>query len=101
MTDLFDATDAAPTPTEGLVGIAVILPDTCPRCDGRSATTGASRGPHNPALLCACGRHRGWMSATAFNFIADSVRRFGRPTKPILVTRNRAAAECLPLSPET
>ncbi len=39
-------------------------------------TTGYS--PHNAGLVCAgCGRHRGWLSATAITFIQETQARFG------------------------
>jgi hypothetical protein len=37
--------------------------------------------------MCVCGRHLGWMSVPTFNFIAEIVRQFGRPSEPICVTR--------------
>ena len=79
-----------PTPPKnqgrnGLIGLRVTAPSRCPRCRGTAAVIGAPKGPHAAALMCACGRHLGWISSDTFNFISDLVRRFGRPTEPIVV----------------
>jgi hypothetical protein len=84
----------APTPADEttLVGLAVALPEQCPRCNGHTAVVGARRGPHAAALLCLCGRHLGWMSHEAFSFLRETVRRFGRPTTPIQIRRTCGAS---------
>jgi hypothetical protein len=68
-----------------LIGIAVVMPAPCPRCNGTFAAIGAGRGPHAASLRCACGRHLGWMSKESHGFIAATVRQFGRPTEPIQI----------------
>jgi hypothetical protein len=69
----------------GLIGLRVMAPSRCPRCHGTAAVIGAPKGPHAAALMCICGRHLGWISSDTFNFISVLVRRFGRPTEPIVV----------------
>jgi hypothetical protein len=73
-----------------LVGLAITLPEKCPRCSGHDAVIGNCRGPHKASIMCVCGRHLGWMSAPTFNFIAEIVRQFGRPSEPICVNRKPA-----------
>jgi len=75
------STDANP------IGLAITMPEPCPRCDGHDAVIGAGRGPHKASIMCVCGRHLGWMSVPTVNFIAETVRQFGRPSEPISVTR--------------
>jgi hypothetical protein len=87
-----DMSSAAPAADDNLVGLAITLPECCPRCSGHSAVVGAGRGPHAAAILCLCGRHLGWMSREAFSFFNETVRRFGRPTTPIQIRRNRGAS---------
>jgi hypothetical protein len=78
-----------PIDKPSLIGLTVTLPDECPRCGEYIAAIGAGCGPHRAALLCSkCRRHRGWMSETSFDFVAESVRQFGRPVDPISVNRN-------------
>jgi hypothetical protein len=86
MSAQIDMSSAAP-----LVGLAITLPECCPRCSGHIAVVGAGRGPH-AAILCLCGRHLGWMSREAFSFLTEAVRRFGRPTTPIQIRRNRGTS---------
>ena len=78
---------AVPVDDASLVGLAIRLPEPCPRCSGHDAVIGAGRGPHKASIMCVCGRHLGWMSIATFNFISETVRRFGRPSEPICVTR--------------
>ncbi len=88
--DMFPAAVGRTTePATGhdLVGLAIILPEQCPRCRGHDAWIGAGRGPHKASVLCVCGRHLGWLSIATFNFIAETVRQFDRPSEPISVTR--------------
>jgi hypothetical protein len=68
-----------------LVGLAITMPSPCSRCNGTAATVGAGRGPHCASLMCACGRHLGWMSKQSHDFIAETVQQFGRPTEPIRI----------------
>ena len=84
---------AAPAPDDAnLIGLGVTLPESCPRCGGRDAVIGAGRGPHNASIMCVCGRHLGWLSAATFNFIAETVTHFGRPSEPICVNRKPPVA---------
>jgi len=70
-----------------LIGLAVRMPKPCPRCRGTHANLGAGRGPHVGSLMCACGRHLGWVSHETYAFLSATVRRFGRPTSPIQIRR--------------
>jgi hypothetical protein len=90
MTDLLAG--AAHAVNDDLVGLAITLPEHCPRCSGHAAVVGAGRRPHVAAILCLCGRHLGWMSHEAFSFLSETVRRFGRPTTPIQIRRTRGAS---------
>jgi hypothetical protein len=76
-----------PSTDGNLVGLTIRLPEQCPRCGGNDAAIGAGRGPHKASIICACGKHLGWMSIATFNFVAETVRHFGRPNEPISVTR--------------
>jgi hypothetical protein len=69
MTAQHDMFPASPVADDGLVGLAITLPEACPRCSGHDAVIGAGRGPHKASIMCVCGRHLGWMSITTFNFI--------------------------------
>jgi hypothetical protein len=93
--DMFPAAEpsAEPSTTHELIGLAITLPESCPRCGGHDAWIGAGRGPHKASVLCVCNRHVGWLSIATFNFINATVQQFGRPTEPICVNRQRAAAE--------
>ena len=55
--DMFPAA-VEPTTDSPLVGLAVTLPDQCPRCRGHDAVIGAGRGPHKASIMCVCGCHR-------------------------------------------
>jgi hypothetical protein len=90
MTNLFQQADicnSEPRADASLIGLAIIGPAPCMRCGGHDAVIGAGRGPHKASIMCACGRHLGWMSIPTFNFIAETVRQFGRPSTPICVNR--------------
>ena len=82
-----DMFGAPPVDETTLVGLAITLPEQCPRCSGHDAVIGAGRGLHKASIMCVCGRHLGWMSMPTFNFIAETVRQFGRPSEPICVNR--------------
>src|SRR5262245_13352093 len=84
--DMFPAAPDVEQSNE-LIGLAITLPEQCPRCHGHDAVIGAGRGPHKASIMCVCGRHLGWMSYATFSFIAETVRQFGRPSAPISVTR--------------
>ena|SRR5262249_7306290 len=81
------STDANP------IGLAITMPEPCPRCSGHDAVIGAGRGPHKASIMCVCGRHLSWMSVLTFNFIAEVVRRFGQPNESVCVNRQPATAE--------
>ena len=86
--DMFTAEpNTEPSTNRGLVGLAITLPEPCPRCSGHAAVIGVGRGPHKASIMCVCGRHLGWVSMATFNFIAETVRQFGRPSEPICVNR--------------
>ena len=92
--DMFAAEPSTePSTNSDLVGLAITLPEPCPRCSGHDAVIGAGRGPHKASIMCVCGRHLGWMSVPTFNFIAETIRQFGRPSEPICVNRQRATAD--------
>ena len=43
-------------------------------------------GPHAAELRCAdCGKHRGWLPKVALEFLAETTRRFGASTDPIVL----------------
>jgi len=92
--DRFGAASSAPEPSTDntLVGLAITLLERCPRCNGHDAVIGAGRGPHKASIMCACGRHLGWMSHEAFKFLSATARQFGRPTSPISIRRFRGAS---------
>jgi len=87
MNALIDMFGVPPLDDTTLVGLAITLPEQCPRCNGPDAVIGAGRVPHNASVMCVCGRHLGWLSVPTFNFIAETVRQFGRPSEPISVIR--------------
>jgi hypothetical protein len=93
MSAQLDVFGAAPVDETALIGLAIMLPEQCPRCNGHDAVIGAGRGPHKASIMCCCGRHLGWMSAATFNFINATVQQFGRPAEPICVNRHGATAE--------
>ena len=92
---------AEPSTNDDLVGLAITLPEPCPRCSGHDAVMGAGRGLHKASIMCVCGRHLGWISVPTFNFIAETVRQFGRPSEPISVNRKppTTTADVKSLSP--
>jgi hypothetical protein len=92
--DMFPAEPSTePSTDHALIGLAITLPESCPRCGGHDAWIGAGRGPHKASVLCVCNRHLGWLSVETFNFIHATVQQAGRPTEPICVNRSRATAE--------
>src|SRR5262249_25855518 len=84
---------AAPVDDTTLVGLAIRLPEPCPRCSGHDAVIGTGRGPHKASIMCVCGRHLGWMSTPTFHFLAETVRQFGRPSEDICVNRKPLTGE--------
>jgi hypothetical protein len=99
MSAQLDIFGAPPINETTLVGLAITLPEPCPRCRGHDAVIGTGRGPHRASIMCVCGRHLGWISIATFNFFAETVRRFGRPSEPICVTRKPPTGEAEVKSP--
>jgi hypothetical protein len=93
MTAHLDMFGAEPSVDDSLVGLAITLPEQCPRCRGHAAVIGAGRGPHKASIMCVCGRHLGWMSIATFNFVNATIQQFGRPSAPICVNRQKATAD--------
>ena len=77
-----------------LVGLYVQLPNTC-LCCSTIATIKPGNGLHPADLRCICGRHRGWLSVTTYEWLVQVVDRFGRPSAPIdiRISANGYAAE--------
>jgi hypothetical protein len=96
-----DMLPAEPTTNSNLVGLAITLPERCPRCSTHHAVIGAGRGPHRASIMCVCGCHLGWMSLPTFDFIAEIVRQVGRPSEPICVNRKPPVATAELKSPTT
>jgi hypothetical protein len=90
-----------PNTDANLIGLAITMPEPCPRCGGHDAVIGAGRGPHKASIMCCCGRHLGWMSVPTFDFIAEIVRQVGRPSEPICVNRKPPVATAELKSPTT
>jgi hypothetical protein len=83
----------AAAPADPLHGLAVQLPDRC-LCGSYDAVIGEGKGPHRASLFCnQCGKHHGWMANEAHVFVAEVVRKFGKPTTPIKILRNRTNRE--------
>jgi hypothetical protein len=70
-----------------LTGLAVVMPRPCKYCGSTDAVIGAGSGPHAASLICECERQIGWMSKEAHTFLTETVRQFGRPTKPMRISR--------------
>jgi hypothetical protein len=84
---------AAAAPTDPVQGISVRLSDRC-QCGSCDAVIGEGKGPHRASLFCSrCERHRGWMANEAHAFVAEVVKKFGKPTAPIRIQRNRTNRE--------
>ena len=72
-----------------LRGLAVQLSDSC-QCGSYDAVIGEGKGPHRASLFCSkCERHRGWMANEAHAFVTQVIEKFGKPTAPIRIRRNR------------
>jgi hypothetical protein len=95
--DPFAATSDPPrradVPIDPLHGLSAQLSDPC-QCGWCAVVIGEGKGPHRAALFCSrCEGHRGWMANEAHSFIAECVKKFGKPTKPIRIRRNNAEGE--------
>jgi hypothetical protein len=56
-----------------------------PCCDN-VAIIGDGRGPHAAELRCtACGAHRGWLSKSTYEFLLETVQRFGVSAEPFVI----------------
>ena len=95
--DLFTASSNSPRHADGLIdplhGLSAQLSDTC-QCGSHDAVIGEGKGSHRAAFFCSrCEGHRGWMANEAHAFIAEVVKKFGKPTKPIKIRRNNSEGE--------
>jgi hypothetical protein len=83
--DLFTSPTVTSTSTS-ITGLSVQLDRRCRRCGSCISIIGSSRGPHFAALNCAdCGVHTGWLPRVSLPFLSDTIDRFGRPNKPIIL----------------
>ena len=81
-------TDLAGAPN--LVGLVIQLDRGCARC-GNSTLVIASpgAGPHAASLACTrCHRNGGWLQKEAAAFVAEVVKKFGRPDQPIVIRQS-------------
>jgi hypothetical protein len=80
------ATEPASSP---LIGPTIKLDRPADRerpCCDNLVTIGSSKGMHYASLTCACcGRHRGWLPATAVTFISQAAQHFGSTAEPIVL----------------
>ena len=80
---------SAPAPIDPLHGLSAQLSDTC-QCGSHDAVIGEGKGPHAASLFCnGCERHRGWMANEIHLFVAEIVKKFGKPTTPIRIQRKK------------
>jgi hypothetical protein len=83
--DMFGGT----TTPDPVVGLAAKMPSPCGQCGSLSAvieSTGS--GPHHGSLRCGCGQFRGWVSKATYDFVTATIKQFGRPTEPIVISRS-------------
>jgi hypothetical protein len=71
---------------EPLEGLKVRLLDVC-SCGSAVALIGAGAGPHCASLHCRCGKHRGWVSTEVYKFLMAVLKKFGRPSVPVVIRR--------------
>jgi hypothetical protein len=84
---------SAAAPADPLNGLVVQLSDRC-RCGSCHAVIGEGKGPHRASLFCArCEGHRGWMPNEAHAFVAEVIRKFGKPKVPIRIQRSKTNKE--------
>ena len=70
-----------------LTTVGICCEDACDQCGAAAATIEESPGG-GYALLCArCGASHGELPQTTIDFLADTVRVFGAPREPVIVTR--------------
>jgi hypothetical protein len=83
-TDLFGG---ATSPTDSIVDLAATMPSPCGQCGSLSAVIESTgKGPHHGSLRCSCGQFRGWVSKATYDFVTATIKQFGRPTEPIVIT---------------
>ena len=70
-----------------LVGLVVELDRGCAWCGSAALViAGPGAGPHAAALACPhCHRNGGWLPREAADFVRAVVRKFGRPSEPVVV----------------
>ena len=60
--------------------------DRAKPCCSNVAVIRDGRGPHAAELKCIdCDKHRGWLSKGTFNFLEETVRRFGVSAEPFTI----------------
>src|SRR3954465_447059 len=70
-----------------LTTVGICCEHACDQCGAAAATIEESPGG-GYALLCArCGVSHGELPQTTIDFLADTVRVFGAPREPVIVTR--------------
>jgi hypothetical protein len=80
-------------PIDPLNGLPAQLSDTC-QCGSSDAVVGEGKGSRRASLFCRrCERHRGWMENEAHAFVAEVVKKFGKPTKPIRIQCKKREGE--------
>jgi hypothetical protein len=88
MTDLFGSWP--PSPADGIMGMRVQFnraTDHVNPCCGGIAIIAHGKGPHAAQLCCEnCWRHLGWLTKTAVDFLTETVRLFGVPDEPFILT---------------
>jgi hypothetical protein len=95
-TSLFPELIASST---SVAGLEVVLPRPC-QCGESIAVVGSSKGPHHASVACSrCGVHRAWLSGTTATVLNTIIKKFGRPTEPIIVSHNSRRSADAPASP--
>ncbi len=101
--DLFVPT---PAPRGLLDGLMVRVDRPCRCWSHIMVIVDAATGPHAALLRCnSCDRFRRWLPRTAYEFLCEIVRNFGRPTKPIEIFEKHptggAAADAIHPAPRS
>jgi hypothetical protein len=80
--ELFTTPSSQPDPLHGLLAQ---LPKPC-RCGAELATIGPGKAMHAASLICCeCQKHRGWIGGVTHKSLTETVKKFGRPTEPIVL----------------
>ncbi len=75
--------------SDSIVGLAARMPLPCRQCGSISATIESTgTGPHHGSLRCGCGQFRGWVSKATYDFVTATIKQFGKPTEPIVISRS-------------